>query len=393
MEPLPRATVNMKRTNRLLIAVGGVVTIAALVFALAASTYGTASAANGDVSTSTTPGGPESGVEAEYASDYAEGVVDIVLGDVIEVDGYGAVVDGSTVTITAAGVYSISGTLTGGRLVVDAKGKVYLEFHGVDITSSSGPALLIADAKKVTLTLVEGTSNFLADSAGDSEYDAALYTNDTLIINGKGSLTVLGNSNEGISSDDDIIVNSGTIRIVSVDDGLNAHDDISVTGGSVYIVAGGDGLDSNGTINVAGGTLIALGSNAAGDGGLDAAGAVTITGGTVVASGNSIAMPCAESSQPSIYVTTGSIEAAGTTIAITRDGDQILALTPETAYRNVLVSSDDLAADTAYEVYIGSSDMPITAVAAVTPAGPDPIGAAAANTVSPATTGLEGGQG
>ncbi len=377
----------MKRPGRLLMAIGGFVTVAAMAFALVAGGYESASAANGDTASSAMPDKLASGMEAEYTSDYAEGVVDIALGDQSTVDGYGATVDGSMVTITAAGVYSISGTLTDGRLVVDAKGKVYLEFDGVDITSSSGPALLILDAKKVTLTLVEGTSNFLADSAGNSEYDAALYTNDTLIINGKGSLTVTGNDNEGISSDDDIIINAGTVRIDSVDDGLNAHDDITVTGGSVYVVAGGDALDSNGTINVAGGTLIAMGGIAAGDGGLDAIGAMTITGGTVVASGNSMAMPSAESSQPSLYVSTGSTQVAGMSISITRDGEEILVFAPEAAYQNVLVSSDDLVAHTVYEVYIGSNSIPIATEAAIIPA------ATAATTASPVTTGHEGGQG
>ena len=190
--------------------------------------------------------------------------------------------------ITAAGVYSISGTLTDGCIDVDAKGKVYLEFDGVEITSSSGPALIITDAKKVTLTLVDGTTSYLTDAAADNEYDAALFTNDTLIINGAGTLVVTGNNNEGISSDDDIIINAGTVEVTAVDDGLNAHDDITITGGDVYIHAGGDGLDSNGTINISGGTLISLGSTAGGDGGLDAVGALTITGGFVVAGGNSI---------------------------------------------------------------------------------------------------------
>jgi hypothetical protein len=381
----------MSRSNRLVMAVGGLATVAALTFALLASSDGTASAANEHTAASTMSDALTSNVEDEYASDYAEGVVDIVLDDQSLVDGYGATVDGSTVTITAAGVYSISGTLTDGQLVVDAKGKVYLEFGGVDITSSSGPALLISDAKKVTLTLVEGSSNFLTDSAGDREYDAALYTNDTLIINGKGSLVVTGNSNEGISSDDDIIINAGTIRVTAVDDGLNAHDDITITGGSVYVEANGDGLDSNGTINLLGGTLIALGSAVAGDGGLDATGAVTISGGTLVASGASIATPCAESTQSSLYLSAGSTQVAGTSVSIVREGEEILTFRPEAAYQNILVSSDCLLAGVVYQVYIGSSSIPITAVAAKVPVRAGAADAAAAATVPLATTGEEGG--
>lgn len=353
-----------KRTNGRLVALAVVLMLAMLTGVLVAATRGEASAAGQQLSASTS-----NSVVSDAEAQYAEGVIDIVLGDAITVSGEGAIVDGTTVTIDAAGVYSVSGTLAGGQIVVDTKGKVYLEFNGVDITSSSGPALLITDARKVTLTLAEGTSNSLTDAAGDSEYDAALYTNDTLIINGKGSLAVTGNNNEGISSDDDIIVNAGTLRVTAVDDGLNAHDDITITGGDVCVLAGGDGLDSNGAININGGTVVALASDAAGDGGLDAVGDVTITGGTVIASGNSIAAPSDKSTQASVYVSTGSAQAAGTSFSIVLDGEDIVTFTPDKAYKNLLVSSDDLLINMTYDVYIGSSSVPVSAIAATVPVG------------------------
>jgi hypothetical protein len=353
-----------KKTNGRSMALALILMLAVLAGVLVVATRDEASAAARQTSA------PASGAAfSESEVQYAEGVVDIVLGDTITVSGEGATVEGTTVSIGAAGVYCLSGTLADGQIVVDAKGKVYLEFNGVDVTSSSGPALLITDAKKATLTLVEGTSNSLTDSAGTSEYDAALYTNDTLIINGRGSLAVTGNSNEGISSDDDIIVNAGTVVVTAVDDGLNAHDDITITGGDVYVRAGGDGLDSNGTINITGGTVVALAGDVAGDGGLDAVGDVNITGGTVIASGNSIAAPSHKSTQASVYVSTGSTQAAGTSFSIVLDGEEIVAFTPDMAYQNLFVSSDDLLADMAYDVYVGSSSVPISAIAAIVPAG------------------------
>jgi hypothetical protein len=306
---------------------------------------------------------------SEAGKQYARGVVNIVLGDTVSANSDDVSVDGTTVTIEAAGVYSVSGTLADGRIVVDAKGKVYLEFNGVDITSDSGPALYIADAKKVTLTLVEGTTNSLADSGAKSEHHGAIYSNDTLIINGKGSLAVTGNSREGISCDDDIIINAGTLVVRAVEDGLSAHDDITITGGDVYVVAGGDGLDSNGTINISGGKLVALASDVAGDGGLDAIGDVTITGGTVIASGKSIAVPSDKSTQASLYVATGANQVAGTSVSVVLDGEEILTFAPGREYQNLLISSDHLVAGKTYEVYIGSSDVPIRAVADATPAG------------------------
>jgi hypothetical protein len=366
----------MQRKSRLPLMFGGLVTAAAVTFAVLASSYDAASATVDDAAVSVTSDAVARDVEAQYA----EGVVAITLGDVITVSGYGASVDGSTVTIDAAGVYSISGTLTDGQIVVDADGKVYLEFDGVVVTSSSGPALLISDAEKVTLTLMEGTSNSLVDPAGSRTYDAALYTNDTLVMNGKGSLAVIGNSQKGIASDDDLVINAGTMVVTSVGDGLSAHDGITITGGSTYVVAGDDALVSKGDIDVNGGTLVALGHAGSGHGGLIAADAVTITGGTVIATGSSMTAPCEESTQLSLYVSTGSIQAADTSISVTRGGEKILVFAPDVPYQNVLVSSDDLVAGAAYDVYVGSDTVPITAVAAIIPAGIGATDAAAAIT-------------
>ena len=355
----------MKKTTKLLIGLFLLVGLTALSAVLGVTTHDVAAAAAESTTSSLAATGGSSGTVGEYA----EGVIDIVLGDTTTVSGAGATVDGSTVKITAAGVYSLSGTLSGGRIEVDAKGKVYLEFHGIDVTSGSGPALLIKDAKKVTITLVDGTTNYLADGAGDDEYDAALFTNDTLVINGSGSLVVTGNDNEGISSDDDLIINSGTITVTAVDDGLNAHDDITITDGDVYILAGGDALDSNGTINLIGGTLFARGSAAVGDGGLDAVGALTITGGTVVASGNSIAAPSSDSTQVSLFVNTGATQAAGTAISVTRDGEEILTFTLDSQMQSFLVSSSRLIAGATYDVYVDTVAGVFTVTAALTPEG------------------------
>ncbi len=306
---------------------------------------------------------------ADDDQEYAEGVVDIVLGQTITINGEGATVEGSTVEITAAGVYNISGTLQNGRIDIDTEGKVYLEFDGANITSNDGPALCVADAKKVTITLVEGTTSSLADAPGDDESDAALFANDTLIINGGGTLIVTGNNNEGIAGDDDIIINAGTVKITAVDDGLNAHDDITINGGTLSVFAGGDGLDSNGTIHVNGGTLVLFGSTADGDGGVDAVGAFAVTGGSIIAGGGTMAMPCADSTQASIYVETGSIHTAGTTVTVQRDGEEIITFSPGGAFENLLISSSDFYAGVTYQVCVSDTNTVATVVAGIVPAG------------------------
>ena len=74
--------------------------------------------------------------------------------------------------------------------------------------------------------------------------DAALFSEDDLSIFGTGSLTVEGNSNDGISSNDGLVSNSGNISVTSVDDGIRGKDYLVIRGGTVTVEAVGDGFKS-----------------------------------------------------------------------------------------------------------------------------------------------------
>lgn len=79
----------------------------------------------------------------------------------IAVDGIGVSVQGSTLTITADGVYEIKGTLDGGEIVVDApdNAKVELVLSGVSITGKTNAAIYCRNADDFIITLAEGTLN------------------------------------------------------------------------------------------------------------------------------------------------------------------------------------------------------------------------------------------
>lgn len=283
------------------------------------------------------------------------GATAITLGAASTVKGSGATVSGNTVSITEGGNYTVSGTLTGGMINVNTAGKVYIQLSGARITNATGPALMVTNAKRITLTLKDGTTNYMADGASANENDAVIFTNDTLEINGTGALTVEGNNKEGISSDDDIIISGGTIRVASKDDGLNAHDDITFNGGFVYIVAGGDGIDSNGTVNMNGGTVISMGGTTGGTGGLDAEGLFTIKGGTLVATGNSFTNISAASTQSSLLIRSGAIQAAKVLVCIKQGSKEILTFAPARTYQNVLYSSPDLISGAVYSAFFGGT--------------------------------------
>lgn len=186
--------------------------------------------------------------------------------------------DGKAHNITKGGKYSISGTLSNGNVVVDTTDKVYLEFAGVNITNSKGPALQVNNAKKITLTLKEGTENSLTDG-GDNEINTALFSNDTLLIEGNGKLTITGNNEHAIESDDDVIINSGVIVLSAKNDGIHANDNITINGGEVTIKTAVEGIESKGDIVINDGSL----NISASDDGLNAATGITINGGKIYA--------------------------------------------------------------------------------------------------------------
>lgn len=192
-------------------------------------------------------------------------------GDSILFEGSGAVVNGSILTITEPGVYSISGTLDDGQILVDsaADGVVRLILNGASLSSSTTAPIYIQNADKAVITLADGTENYVSDgstyvypSAEVTEPNAAIFSNDDLTINGNGSLTVNANYNNGIGTDDDLKIISGSIMVKAVNDGIKGKDSVCIKDGTITVNAGSDGLQSSndtdaekGTILIEGGTL------------------------------------------------------------------------------------------------------------------------------------------
>ena len=79
----------------------------------------------------------------------------------------GVSISGSTVTITAAGTYQLSGTLSNGQIVVNTadSGVVAVVLSGASIASSTGAAVSVTSADTVTVTLAAGTTNNLSDDS------------------------------------------------------------------------------------------------------------------------------------------------------------------------------------------------------------------------------------
>ena len=270
-----------------------------------------------DSSTSTTTTGTAASAEAGQAAakvlaankaDHAEAgdatydaskAVDIKLTGTSATAGDGAEVDGSTVTIAAAGTYRLSGTLNGQVVVNVPDGTVRLVLDGATIASTTTAAIGVAEAEEVIVILADGSTNTLSDTdsyAGGAEINAALYSAGDLTITGNGALTVHGKGNDAIASQDGLVIQSGTVTVDAVDDGIRGKDYLVVENGTIAVTSGGDGLKADnaedvdsGYISVAGGTVTVT---AKGDG-ADAATDLVVTGGklTVAAGGGSGTKP------------------------------------------------------------------------------------------------------
>lgn len=222
----------------------------------AGTVAGSATAAAPAVSAATAAAEKEAARPAatETTAQTAEATRIALDGSAIAVDGKGASVDGSRVTITAAGTYEFSGSLTEGQIIVDTGDEetVTLILNGVDISNSTSTPLYITDAEDVTIVLADGSTNRMADGAGyvfaspdEDEPNAVLFSKADLTIGGSGALVVAGNYNDGIASKDGLTITGGDITVEAVDDGIRGKDYLVVEGGTLTVTAGGDGLKAD----------------------------------------------------------------------------------------------------------------------------------------------------
>ena len=239
-------------------------------------------------------------------------------GDSAKVSGSGAYYSGDDLTITQSGYYEISGRLTDGSIIVDAKSfsKVWIRLNGVALTCSDSACLIVEQADKVFLTLADGTESAFSSGADysaeavENGINACIYTRDDLTINGSGSLSVSGFYKHGIKANDDLVITGGVITVTEAKDAIHVNDSFRITetdliltaeddaidldssgeetddedtgyfyaeSGTVTITSGGDGIHAAGDVTIDGGVL----TIAAEDDGIHSDSAVVINGGSI----------------------------------------------------------------------------------------------------------------
>ena len=206
-------------------------------------------------------------------------------GTIATVSGEGVTVNGSTVEITKAGTYIVEGTATSVQLKVAAgkEDEVQIVFKNATLKNTEAP-LLVDTAKKVILTLADGTKNEVSDES-TSTVKGAIYTDSDLTINGKGSLTVNGNASNAIKSKDGIRIVDATVTTTAKKHGIAANDFVNVTGATLNLSADEDGIHSDNEDDVLLGNVYLTNTNItvnAGDDGINASNTMLIDEGATI---------------------------------------------------------------------------------------------------------------
>lgn len=204
-------------------------------------------------------------------------------------------IDGTDVSITAAGTYVFSGDCDNGSITVK-KGVtgVTIVLNGLTLTNDDSAAITLNKTAEASLIAAAGTTNTVADTEGSNDENAAIKVKSgaALAIGGTGTLTVDGNAKNGIKGAADAVITVAEVKlnINAAEDGLSCDDALNITGGTLSITAGGDAVKASpdtddtenpdttslGNVTISGGTL----TLSAAEDGIQADGDLTISGGT-----------------------------------------------------------------------------------------------------------------
>lgn len=175
-------------------------------------------------------------------------------------------IDGTALTIEAAGTYTVSGSCQSGSITVK-KGVtgVTLVLSGLTLTADGTAAIACNKSSGVTIVAQDGTTNVLSDTEtnNDDSYpdntdaeNAVIKCKDgsQVTLCGSGSLTVNANGKNGIKSgattDEEgeawLVIRDLTLTISApVNDAINAEASLTILSGDLTIDAGDDAVHSD----------------------------------------------------------------------------------------------------------------------------------------------------
>lgn len=149
-----------------------------------------------------------------------------------------AKVENNVCTISQPGVFTVTGGMTGGQIIVDVDKTVYpdgvveLDLSGMSLTNTNTSPIYVASiADEVVIVAKNGTENTISDGESYTNADGdtgAVYSKDDIKFKGKGKLTVNGNAADAIVGKDDIKIYNGTLVVNAADDGIRGKDSVTI---------------------------------------------------------------------------------------------------------------------------------------------------------------------
>lgn len=258
-------------------------------------------------------------------------------------------------TATAAKAFSSDGIILveGGRTTAITTGGGELDDDGTDVSGSAG---FKADSSFVMnggMVLCKSTGNGGKGISTDSE----LIINDGTVrvittgsqyvygsldtspkgIKSDGAMTINGGDimvrcaggegSEGIESKSTMDITGGSVQAYCYDDAINSTYAMTISGGTVFAMGtGNDGIDSNSTLTITGGVVIACGTTVP-EGGFDCdESTFTVTGGTLIGIGGTTSTPTQSVTTQPVAIVSGSSISSGTYITVAdASGNNVIA--------------------------------------------------------------------
>lgn len=283
-------------------------------------------------------------------------------------EGSGYEIDGTDLTINAAGTYTLTGSCGEGSVTVkkDVTG-VTLVLDGLTLTSSETAPVSCGKSSSVTIeargeSTLTNTEDASAEETSDTFEGTAIKVKSgaSLSLTGSGTLNIEGASKNGIkggagasvtvsdltlnvtaadnalSSDGSVVVNSGVLTLTAGNDGLKSTPDaddtesdgiLTINGGTFAITANGDGIQGASALTINGGDFtVTTGGGCEAELAEDASAKGLKSDGTLAINGGSFTLDCADDALHAVNVTL----AAGTyTLSSGDDGvhaDEALAV-------------------------------------------------------------------
>ena len=171
-----------------------------------------------------------------------------------DTSGDGFSLDGTSVTIDAAGKYNFSGACNNGNIFVP-KGegqenrKIEINLEGLQLTEPDEgqcPIEIKGGTNRVEISAKKNTQNVLTDANHfETSPKACINASKKLVLKGKGELIVNGNNKNGIKSDTKIEIKNLNLKVNSVGDAIKADEELSIESGKITVSCNDDAIKSD----------------------------------------------------------------------------------------------------------------------------------------------------